>query len=127
MEEFLTANPGIKSRISFEVSFPSYNADDMVKVVHHIAGRRGYRMVHTADDMLRNYFEMRLKDSAFGNGREARVLVENMERHIAERYYKSANIPAGNLLITKRDIVLTLEETQRNNDHSKDRSKVFGF
>ncbi len=127
MEEFLVANPGIKSRISFEVSFPSYNADDMVRVVHHIAGGRGYRMVHTADDLIRNYFEMRLKDSAFGNGREARVLVENMERHIAERYYKSAVIPAGNLLITKRDIVLTLEETRKSNDHSKDRSRVFGF
>ena len=127
MEEFLSANPGIKSRISFEVSFPSYNADDMVKVVHHIAGRRGYRMVHTADELIRNYFELRLKDSTFGNGREARVLVENMERQLAERYYKSDSLPAGNLLITKKDIVETLEMTKKSNDHSKDRSRVFGF
>ena len=38
-----------------------------------------------ADEWIRAYFEKRFKASDFGNGREARSLVENAFRYAAER------------------------------------------
>ena len=114
MAEFLLANPGIRSRISFEISFPSYNAEELVKMVHFIAKERGFRIKKEADQMLYEYFDKRSKDSNFGNGREARNLVENAERILAGRYYHCKKMPKGTLTITEKDIALTIDCLKRS-------------
>lgn len=88
MSAFINANPGLKSRINSTIVFPSYSPEEMVQIVHKQAELLHFNIDNEADALLYNYFNTRTKDRTFGNGREARSLIENCERYIAERVMK---------------------------------------
>lgn len=85
MKEFLNGNPGLKSRINSTIFFESYRPEEMVQIVHCQAKLQKFTIAKEADEFIRKYFEKRAKSSNFGNGREARSLVENAFRYAAER------------------------------------------
>lgn len=85
MKEFLDGNPGLKSRINCTVFFDSYRPEEMVQIVHRQAKQKQLAVSPEADKMIRMYFEKRSKSTDFGNGREARSLVENALCFAAER------------------------------------------
>ena len=109
MQEFLDANPGIRSRISYIVNFPSYSVEEMITIIHHIAKERGLKMTHAADEEIKNYYATRINDRTFGNGREARVFVENAERFLAQRFANATVLPKNASTISKREIMKTLD------------------
>lgn len=76
MDAFLDANPGIKSRITSTFYFKSYTPDEMVEIFKRIAHLANYRVDGSADKILKDFFEKRVRDTDFGNGREARNLLE---------------------------------------------------
>lgn len=76
MKEFLEANPGIKSRINSTIYFNSYTPEEMVQIVHRLAERMDYSVNKKVDEMIRDYFIERGNQKNFGNGREARSLLE---------------------------------------------------
>lgn len=77
MKSFLDANPGLKSRINTTIFFDSYTPQEMVQIVHCQAKLQKYTLSGEADDMICAYFAERVKAEDFGNGREARSLLEN--------------------------------------------------
>ncbi len=85
MHKFLTANPGISSRINSTICFDSYTPEDMVKIVHRLAKNESLILPDSEDGLIRDYFEKRCREEDFGNGREGRVLLEMIERNVAER------------------------------------------
>ena len=85
MKSFLDANPGIRSRIGSTMFFDSYDADELVKIFKNMAECNKYIMPDRIGPVLRKYFEKRCKDVNFGNGREARVLLDACIRSIANR------------------------------------------
>ena len=85
MKLFLNANPGIRSRINSTIFFNSYTPDEMVEIVHCQAVGQKYVLTHEADGDIRAYFAERVKSPDFGNGREARSLLENITLKAAER------------------------------------------
>lgn len=40
MEELLSKNPGLRSRIAFNVNFDDYSSDDLINILHLMAGER---------------------------------------------------------------------------------------
>jgi len=44
MDEFVTANPGLKRRITYEFTFPDYNADDLAKIFVTQVEKRGFQV-----------------------------------------------------------------------------------
>lgn len=88
MKVFLDANPGIRSRINSTIYFNSYTPDEMVEIVHCQARNQDYQLTKEADALMRSYFEERTKAVDFGNGREARSLLENIAREAAARIMK---------------------------------------
>ena len=116
MQKFLRANPGIESRVSVVVHFPSYNVDEMLTIIHDMARQRKYIMTREADAEIRSYFRERVSLQTFGYGREARVFIENVERSIASRYAKRSSIPKSGIRITKQDIHKTLAYMRKAND-----------
>jgi Holliday junction resolvasome RuvABC ATP-dependent DNA helicase subunit len=88
MLEFLKANPGLKSRINSTIVFPSYKEDEIVQIVHKQAELMDYTLDNEADNLIKNYFAERIKDRTFGNGREARRLIETCQYFMAERIFR---------------------------------------
>ncbi len=76
MQEFLQSNPGLPSRFTKTIVFPSYDADELVRIVHEMAGREGLRIDPSSDESLRQYFAAARERPEFGNARSARTLLE---------------------------------------------------
>ena len=57
-------------------------------IFYHIAKRQNYLLSKETEGILYNYFEKRVKDTNFGNGREARSLFETSLLYTAERALK---------------------------------------
>ena len=85
MRAFIDSNPGIKSRINSTIFFESYSADEMVKIFYQIAQNQNFLVEPEARDILKEYFTTRVSDENFGNGREARSLLENSVVFTAKR------------------------------------------
>ena len=87
MKAFLDANPGIKSRITSTIYFESYTADEMVSIFFHIAKNSHYIIEPTAKEIVRGHFAKRINSDNFGNGREARSLLETTVVYAAKRLF----------------------------------------
>lgn len=85
MLQFLEANPGIRSRINSTIYFKSYSPEEMVDIVHCQAKNGNFVLSHEGDELIRKHFEKRCKCKDFGNGREARSLLENITMEAARR------------------------------------------
>ncbi len=85
MQAFLDANPGIKSRITTTFYFDSYSADEMVQIFTRIAKISNYKLKSGTEKVVKDFFEKRVHDKDFGNGREARALLENAALFAARR------------------------------------------
>lgn len=118
MKTFIDSNPGLKSRINSTIYFDSYSSEQMVEIVHIQAKNQGFILNRKADPEMLAYFTERITDRNFGNGREARSLLENAMVFAADRV---KNIPAGKIKkrqlqeITVSDIRKALERIRKSN------------
>ena len=132
MKPFLDANPGIKSRINSTFYFESYQADEMVQIFGKIAQNEHYQIEGGAEADLQEYFESRRNDSNFGNGREARSLLEasllEMSKRVLERKGKSKLTRADVKLIHAEDIKKAIVKARTANEVQEGRkAKQIGF
>ena len=79
MEEFLTANSGLKSRFPNIIEFPDYTAEELLRITRITVENKGYVLDAACDAPLTAYFAARQAADArtAGNGRMARNLVED--------------------------------------------------
>ena len=79
MEEFLTANSGLKSRFPNIIEFPDYAAEELLCITRITVENKGYVLDAACDAPLTAYFAARQAADArtAGNGRMARNLVED--------------------------------------------------
>ena len=116
MKQFLNANPGIRSRINSTIFFNSYTPEEMVQIVHRQAENQKYLLTHEADEEIREYFAERAKASDFGNGREARSLLENIAMRAAMRTMKLAETKLSKKMLQE----LTAEDVRAALIHQRE-------
>lgn len=109
MQLFLDVNPGIQSRINSTIYFPSYTADEMLEVFLCIAKRNQYEVENAAYEDIKKHFASRLLSKDFGNGREARNLLDACTLFLAERVMKK-----NKTQITCEDVTLIKTEDVKN-------------
>lgn len=85
MHAFLRSNPGLPSRFSKTIDFPSYSPDELVCIFHQMAGREGLRVDPDGDPALLQYFDEARARPEFGNARTARTLLERAREAQAVR------------------------------------------
>ena len=86
MKKFLDENPGISSRITFTVNFSSYNEYEMLDIFELLARNANYRLEDGWREILVEFFKERINAPNFGNGREARRLLEHSMSIAPQKY-----------------------------------------
>ena len=78
MEQFLTANSGLKSRFPNVIHFPDYTGEELLLIAKSIARSKGYTIDEGADNGLLTYFNavQAVRAADAGNGRLARNKIE---------------------------------------------------
>ena len=79
MDRFLRSNPGLSSRFSTRITFPSYQPEDMVRITVLLAEQAGDMFDPAAIEALRGIFTQAAQAGRIdelGNGRFARSLFE---------------------------------------------------
>lgn len=131
MKAFLDANPGIKSRITSTIYFDSYTSEEMVKIFYKIAENQNYIVEEGVAPLIKKYFETRVNDENFGNGREARSLLETTTKYVAKRVVsqgKKKYTPNDMKYLYVQDVEKAICQTEQMNQaqYGGDREKI-GF
>ncbi len=106
MQQFLDKNPGMRSRIAFQVEFKDYSVDELCEMTHLMLSQKQMTITDAAMIKLRKHYEMVKSNhqNDHGNGRFVRKLLEEAEMNLAERL-----LPLKEADIT-RQMMTTIEE-----------------
>ncbi|WP_369298873.1 AAA family ATPase [uncultured Neglectibacter sp.] len=91
MEEFLTANSGLRSRFPNLIEFPDYTAEELLEITRSIVKGKGYRLAEDCDKPLLAYYGTMQREGdprTNGNGRMARNKVEDAILNCSRRNMK---------------------------------------
>lgn len=130
MQAFLDANPGIRSRITSTFYFDSYSAEEIAEIFMRIAKLGNYKVEAAARQAVSNFFADRVTARDFGNGREARALLENAVVFAAKRVMSSQKEQYTNEDLTTlalSDIESAIEKLKQGYGVQKNTGRSIGF
>jgi hypothetical protein len=85
MEEFINANPGLKSRFTRFIDFPDYSTDELVEIFERMSGDLRYHLDEPGRHALRVVIDAEPRTRGFGNARFVRNLFEEAVGRQADR------------------------------------------
>ena len=88
MEGFLNKNPGLRSRIAFQIPIEDYSVNELSDIAKLIAAEKKLVLSPNAESKLATVFEAACKNADFGNGRFARNILEKAKMAQATRLMK---------------------------------------
>lgn len=104
MKQFLDRNPGMKSRIAFQVEFEDYSVDELCDITKLMVSKKQMTITDAAMEKLRASYASVKGSKDYGNGRFVRKMLEEAEMNLAERVSQLNESDLTTSLIT------TLEE-----------------
>jgi SpoVK/Ycf46/Vps4 family AAA+-type ATPase len=108
MRRFIDSNPGLSSRFSKTVDFPSYNSDELCEIFKRMAVRQQFNLPDGFEAKLKPWITERLRAEDWANAREMRTLLEKAREAQALRV---ASDPAADISqVTLEDIILATGE-----------------
>ncbi len=113
MKRFRDQNPGLKSRIGFELNFKDYSVEDLMNIFFKKLNEKQFKINEEAILKVRKIFENAKKVENFGNGR----FVENtIQKIIVEHAMQTRNVDDYERLttITEEDIKEIKAEESKN-------------
>ena len=69
MKEFMTTNPGLKSRIGYKIKFPDYTVDELMKIYINLLTQNNLKITVKAKEKLEKVILDASKIENFGNAR----------------------------------------------------------
>ena len=104
MRRFVDSNPGLASRFSKTIEFPSYDANELCEIFRRMAARQQFSVPDGFEAKLKPWVEGRSKADDWANAREMRTLLEKARENQALRV---ASEPSADIsVVTIEDIVL---------------------
>lgn len=87
MEEFLSSNPGLRSRFNKYIFFEDYKPDEMLSILESMCAGSEYTISEEAREYAAQYFENRISEQHpdFANGRDVRNFLEKAMANQASR------------------------------------------
>lgn len=112
MQDFLDANPGLRSRFNRTIEFPNYSADDLIEIMSNRAKKLDYQIEPETLEYIRAKFKqfLMVPPKNFGNARSVRNYLDNAISNQANRLVTSPSLDMDALTtITIEDVAnLTL-------------------
>jgi hypothetical protein len=88
MQEFLTSNPGLKSRFDLTLDFPDYDIDELMSMFASLVHENEYSLTPEASAAAMWHIDSWSRGEGFGNGRDIRrlfnVVVGNHAANLAD-------------------------------------------
>ena len=78
MQQMLSVNPGLKSRIQFTLDFPNYSRDELREITQLMLTKRKYSMGDAALNRMLDITDIKRKDPNFANAREIRNILDQV-------------------------------------------------
>lgn len=103
MKEFLDRNPGMLSRIAFQVEFEDYTTEELCEITKLMLWQKKMTITDAAMNKLRENFTSVQVDSDYGNGRYVRKMLEEAEMNLAERIVELREADITTEMITTID------------------------
>lgn len=85
MQTFIKRNPGLKSRIAFNVEFSDYSVEELMEITRNMSGDYGVAFTAEALEKLRAIYAENCGSVDFGNGRFVRNMIEKAKFAQADR------------------------------------------
>ena len=79
MEEFISSNNGLRSRIAFQLNFPNYDSYELMGILDIMLKEKEYSMSDEAKEKCLDLFDYAMNIPNYGNGRFVRNLLEQIE------------------------------------------------
>ena len=114
MEEFISSNPGLRSRFNKFLLFEDYKPEQLVEIFKGFCLKAAFKMTPSAEQKLLEMFKLLnlVRDESFGNARTARNLFEMTISKQANRIVTLPNINEE-VLATIEDADIPTEEDVR--------------
>lgn len=91
MKQFINSNPGLRSRIAFNVQFDDYSTDQLISILKLFTQRTGYELEEDSLKKVREVIEKAKQEKHFGNGRYIRNLFERAVMNQNTRLLNESN------------------------------------
>lgn len=107
MQDFLDANPGLRSRFNRTIEFPNYTARELVTIITNRAASLDYEFSPEAIEFIENKFAevLACPPNNFGNARSVRNYLEKAINNQANRLISSTELNENELMtITVADV-----------------------
>lgn len=85
MQQFLDRNPGMRSRIAFEVKFEDYSTEELCEIARLMISKKKMMITDSGMKKLKKNIEIARGRKDYGNGRFVRKMLEEAEMNLAER------------------------------------------
>ena len=92
MNEFLERNPGMLSRIAFQIKFEDYTLEELCEITTLMLRQKQMSITKEAMEKLKDNYEIAMQNDDYGNGRFVRKMLEEAEMNLAERIINMGDI-----------------------------------
>ena len=114
MRRFIDSNPGLASRFSKTVDFPSYNSNELSEIYRRMAARQQFTLPEGFEAKIRPWIEGRSKSDDWANAREMRSLLERTREAQALRISTDPGADISKLTI--EDVILATGQKPEDNE-----------
>jgi SpoVK/Ycf46/Vps4 family AAA+-type ATPase len=118
MDEFLSSNPGLRSRFNKFIYFEDYTAEQLKQIFQSFCKKADFKLTAAAEERLANVFNLltAVRDESFGNARVARNLFEATISKQANRIVSLPEINEEVLSTIEAEDIPEAEEMRTSTD-----------
>nr|MCR5626648.1 AAA family ATPase [Lachnospiraceae bacterium] len=124
MDEFLSKNPGLRSRFASQVEFEDFSLDQLVSIFRKMLTEKEYTLAEGADKAAKKLInDIRNGSEDFGNGRGVRKVVNEVLRAVDTRIARADTDTLTKeecLTVKVEDIESLLDKNDDTNEKSVD-------